>query len=167
MQSKGIYEGQRETAPDKRVLILTRSSFASQQKYATVVWTGDINGTYDVFKKQIVCGLNYSLSGLPYWTTDIGGFFIKQTNWPLLNEDPGYRDLYTRWFQFGTFCPIMRTHGCGPRREMWLMGEESMSVQMEFDKLRYRLMPYIYSLAGAVTHNDYTIMRKVLLFLVS
>lgn len=163
MQTKGIYEEQRETAPDKRVLILSRSSFAGQQKNATVVWTGDINGTYDVFKKQIVCGLNYSLSGLPYWTTDIGGFFIKQTNWPLLNEDPGYRDLYTRWFQFGTFCPIMRTHGCGPRREMWLMGEESISVQMEFDKLRYRLMPYIYSLAGAVTHNDYTIMRALVM----
>jgi alpha-D-xyloside xylohydrolase len=161
MQSKGIYEGQRLTAPDKRALILTRSSFAGQQAYGSVVWTGDIAGTWDVFRKQIKCGLNYSLSGLPYWTTDIGGFFINQPDWPLLNQDPGYRELYTRWFQFGVFCPILRTHGCGPRREMWLLGEQSMNTQIKFDNLRYRLMPYIYSVAGKVTHQNYTIMRAL------
>jgi alpha-D-xyloside xylohydrolase len=161
MQSEGIYKGQRQTAPDKRVLILTRSSFAGQQRNASVVWTGDIAGRWDVFRNQVTCGLNYSLSGLPYWTTDIGGFFINGTDWPKLNEDPGYRELYTRWFQFGTFCPVFRTHGCGARREMWLLGEESMKTQLDFDKLRYRLFPYIYSIAGAVTHNNYTIMRAL------
>ncbi|MBN2613341.1 MAG: DUF4968 domain-containing protein [Bacteroidales bacterium] len=163
MQTKGIYEGQRKTAPDKRVLILGRSAYAGQQSNATVVWTGDIAGTWEVFKTQITCGQNFSLSGLPYWTTDIGGFFINGTDWPKLNQDPGYRELYTRWYQYGAFCPILRTHGCGPRREMWLMGDESMNIQIACDKLRYRLMPYIYSLAGGVTHENATIMRALVM----
>jgi alpha-D-xyloside xylohydrolase len=161
MQTKGIYDGQRQTASDKRVLILGRSSFAGQQRNATVVWTGDIAGRWDVFRNQVACGLHYSLSGQPYWTTDIGGFFINKTDWPLLNQDEGYRELYTRWYQFGTFCPILRTHGCGVRREMWLMGNESMNTQIDFVNLRYRLFPYIYSTAGAVTHENYTIMRSL------
>jgi alpha-D-xyloside xylohydrolase len=163
VQTRGVYEHQRQTAPDGRVLILARSSFAGQQKNATVVWTGDIDGTFDILRKQIVCGLNYSLSGLPYWTTDIGGFFVRKAHWPLLNKDPGYRELDTRWFQFATFCPIMRAHGCGPRREMWHMGAEAMKTQIKFAQLRYRLMPYLYSLAGAVTHKDDTIMRALVL----
>lgn len=163
MQTKGIYEGQRSTAPDKRVAILARSAFAGQQSYGTIMWTGDIAGTWDVFRKQIKCGLNFALSGLPYWTTDIGGFFINSTDWPLRNEDPGYRELYTRWFQWGTFCPVMRTHGCGPRREMWIMGDESYQIQKKFDELRYRLYPYIYSVAGDITLNGYTMMRPLLM----
>ncbi len=163
MQTKGIYDGQRQTAPDKRVLILGRSSYAGQQRNATVVWTGDIAGRWDVFRNQVACGLNYSLSGQPYWTTDIGGFFINKTDWPLLNQDEGYRELYTRWYQFGTFCPILRTHGCGVRREMWLMGNESMNTQIDFVNLRYRLLPYIYSTAGSVTHENYTIMRSLVM----
>jgi alpha-D-xyloside xylohydrolase len=163
MQTKGIYEGQRQTAPDKRVLILGRSSYAGQQRNATVVWTGDIAGRWDVFKNQVACGLNYSLSGQPYWTTDIGGFFINKTDWPNLNQDEGYRELYTRWFQFGIFCPIFRTHGSGVRREMWLMGDESMKTQQDFVNLRYRLLPYIYSSAGAVTHKNFTIMRSLVM----
>lgn len=163
MQTKGIYEGQRETSPDRRVVILARSAFAGQQAYATVMWTGDIVGTWDVFRKQIKCGLNFAMSGLPYWTTDIGGFFINSTDWPLMNEDPGYRELYTRWFQWGTFCPVMRTHGCGPRREMWSMGDESYKIQKRYDELRYELIPYIYSLAGKVTFDQYTIMRPLLM----
>jgi len=163
LHTRGVYEHQRQAAPDRRVLILTRSSFAGQQKNATVAWTGDIDGTFDVLREQIMCGLNYSLSGLPYWTTDIGGFFVKQAHWPLLNKDPGYRELYTRWFQFATFCPVMRAHGCGTRREMWRMGCEAMQIQIAFDRLRYRLMPYIYSLAGAVTHEHDTIMRALVL----
>lgn len=161
MQTGGVYQRQRDVAPDKRVLILARSSFAGQQKNATVVWTGDIDATFEVLRDQIACGLNYSLSGLPYWTTDIGGFFVKKAHWPLLNRDSGYRELYTRWFQFAAFCPIMRAHGCGPRREMWLMGPEAMSAQIAFGRLRYRLMPYLYSLAGSVTHSDSTIMRAL------
>lgn len=163
MQTKGIYEEQRKTVPNKRAVILARSAFAGQQSYATVMWTGDIAGTWDVFRKQIKCGLNFAMSGLPYWTTDIGGFFINSTDWPLTNQDPGYRELYTRWFQWGTFCPVMRTHGCGPRREMWIMGDESFRIQKRFDELRYRLSPYIYSLAGKVTLDNYTIMRPLLM----
>lgn len=163
MQTKGIYEGQRATDPDKRVAILARSAFAGQQSYATIMWTGDIAGTWDVFRKQVKCGLNFAMSGLPYWTTDIGGFFINTTDWPEGPKEPGYRELYTRWFQWGTFCPIMRTHGCGPRREMWTMGDESYRIQKSFDELRYRLQPYIYSMAGDVTHSGYTMMRPLLM----
>lgn len=162
MQTKGIYEGQRQCDPDNRVLILTRSAFAGQQSYGTVMWTGDITGTWEVFKKQLKCGLNFAASGLPYWTTDIGGFFVNSVDWPLLNQDPGYRELYTRWFQWGAFCPIMRAHGNGPRREMWLMGEESYLIQKKFVELRYQLSPYIYSLAGMAYHDDYTIMGPLL-----
>lgn len=163
MQTKGIFENQRHTNPDRRVAILARSAFAGQQSYGTIMWTGDIDGTWDVFRKQIKCGLNFALSGLPYWTTDIGGFFINSTDWPLRNEDPGYRELYTRWFQWGTFCPIMRAHGCGPRREMWTMGDESYAIQKKFDELRYKLHPYIYSVAGNITRNGYTMMRPLLM----
>ncbi|MCD7976145.1 MAG: DUF5110 domain-containing protein [Tannerellaceae bacterium] len=163
MQTKGIYEGQRTTNPDKRVTILARSAFAGQQSYGTVMWTGDIAGTWDVFRHQVKCGLNFALSGLPYWTTDIGGFFVNTTDWPQGTREEGYRELYTRWFQWGTFCPVMRTHGCGPRREMWVMGEESYQIQKKFDELRYQLHPYIYSVAGMVTHRGYTMMRPLLM----
>ncbi|MCC8132630.1 MAG: DUF5110 domain-containing protein [Tannerellaceae bacterium] len=163
MQTKGIYEGQRATHSDKRVAILARSAFAGQQAYGTVMWTGDIAGTWDVFRKQVKCGLNFALSGLPYWTTDIGGFFINTTDWPQETREEGYRELYTRWFQWGTFCPVMRTHGCGPRREMWIMGDESYQIQKAYNELRYQLHPYIYSLAGMVTHQGYTVMRPLLM----
>lgn len=162
MQTKGIYEGQRRDDPDNRALILARSAFAGQQSYATVMWTGDITGNWDVFRRQVKCGLNFAASGLPYWTTDIGGFFVTTTDWPLLNRDPGYRELYTRWFQWATFCPIMRAHGCGVRREMWIMGDESYKIQKAFVELRYRLSPYIYTLAGMAYHDNYTIMRPLL-----
>ena len=162
MQTKGIYEGQRESDPDNRVVILARSAFAGQQVYSTVMWTGDITATWDVFRKQVKCGLNFASSGLPYWTTDIGGFFINSTDWPLLSSNPGYRELYTRWFQWATFCPIMRAHGNGPRREMWTMGEESYKIQKEFTELRYRLSPYIYTLGGMCYNDDYTIMRPLI-----
>ena len=163
MQTKAIYEGQRKTDKNKRALILGRSAYAGQQKNGTVIWTGDIAGTWEVFRKQIICGLNFNLSGLPYWTTDIGGFFINKPDWPLLNKDPGYRELYTRWFQFGVFCPVLRTHGNGPRREMWLLGDESYQIQKDFDILRHRLFPYIYSNAGNITHHNSTLMRPLVM----
>lgn len=162
MQTKGIYEGQRKSDPDNRVVILARSAFAGQQSYATVMWTGDITATWDVFRKQIKCGLNFASSGLPYWTTDIGGFFVNTIDWPLLSNDPGYRELYTRWFQWATFCPVMRAHGNGPRREMWKMGNESYKIQKEFTELRYRLSPYIYTLGGMCYKDDYTMMRPLI-----
>jgi alpha-D-xyloside xylohydrolase len=164
MATSAVYEGQRESGSDKRVYILTRSTFAGQQRYAATTWSGDIMGRWPVLKNQIAGGLNFCLAGVPYWTTDIGGFFTEKN---LLartdrNEDPAYRELYVRWFQYGAFCPVFRSHGTNTPREVWSFGEpgdETYDALVKFDNLRYRLMPYIYSLAWRVTSEGYTIMR--------
>ncbi len=159
MSTKGVYEHQRETTGDKRVCILTRSAFAGQQRYGSITWSGDITATWQVLRNQISAGLNFTYTGLPYWTTDIGAFIPGN---PLGCRDEAYREIYVRWYQFGTFCPIFRSHGTGTPREVWQFGgkgEWAYESLVKFDKLRYRLMPYIYSLAGMVTQNDYTIMR--------
>jgi len=161
--AKGIYEGQRSTDPDKRVFLLTRSGFAGSQRYAAVVWSGDIGSTWRDVKNQISAGSNFSMSGLPYWTMDAGGFVV-----PLKFEEPNaegieeWRELMTRWSQFGSFVPIFRSHGQFPFREIFNTAPEEHAAYKSFlyyDHLRYRLMPYIYSVAGAAYHNDYTIMR--------
>jgi alpha-D-xyloside xylohydrolase len=167
--SKAIYEGQRAAAPDQRVFILTRSGFAGQQRYGAAVWSGDITATWTALKKQIPAGLSLALSGLPYWTTDIGGFAVPprwagETMTPEDQEE--WRELNTRWFQYGTFCPLFRAHGQFPFREMWNVASEShpaYQTQLKFDRLRYRLLPYIYSLGGAVTHRSATIMRPLIM----
>ena len=159
MSTKGVYEAQREATSDKRVFILTRSAYAGQQRYAGVTWSGDIVATWDVFRKQISAGLNFCMAGIPYWTTDIGAFI---PNNPLGCKDEAYRELYVRWFQFGAFCPIFRSHGTGTPREVWQFGEPgtwAYDTLVKYDKLRYRLFPYIYSLAWKVTNEDYTMMR--------
>lgn len=161
--SKGIYENQMKTAPDKRVFILTRSAFAGQQKYSAATWSGDIYADWGVLKKQIASGLNFSLSGIPYWTTDIGGFVVDFAN-PTANEE--WFELFTRWFQFGTFCPIFRVHGSSTPREMWYFGgrdHNAYLTQLKFDRLRYHIMPYIYSLTAKVTFENYTIMRPLIM----
>jgi|WetSurSiteA1Bulk_404760.scaffolds.fasta_scaffold00086_5 alpha-D-xyloside xylohydrolase len=167
MNARGIYEGQRATNPDKRVFILTRSAFAGQQRYGTVTWSGDIGTRWEDYKAQISAGLNFSLSGLPYWTMDIGGFSVERRYEHATGADLAeWRELNTRWFQFGAFCPIFRVHGQFPYREMFnLMPESSTSYKsmLFYDRLRYRLMPYIYSLAGKVYHDDYTIMRALVM----
>ena len=112
MATTGVYQGQRAESPDKRVFILTRSAWAGQQRNAAISWSGDIRGDWATFKRQIPAGLNFSLSGIPYWNTDIGGFFGGAP------ADPRYRELFTRWFQFGAFCPLFRVHGTGPPKEM-------------------------------------------------
>ncbi len=157
--SKGVFEGQMQTSPDKRIAILTRSAFAGQQKYSTIVWSGDIAGQWNNLKASIPAGLSFSMSGIPYWTTDIGGFWVKR---PSNNKTLAYRELFTRWYQFGAFCPIFRVHGADTEREIWFFGDEkseTYQTQLKFNKLRYRLMPYIYTLNGMLNHDDYTMMR--------
>lgn len=158
--SKAIYEGQRKTNPEKRVAILTRSAFAGQQRYGTINWSGDIGGTWDSYKRQIVAGLNYSLTGMPYWTTDIGGFFRPGKS---QYTDPKYHDLLTRWFQWGTFNPIFRIHGYQTETEPWKYGDTVETNMRTMLNLRYRLMPYIYSEAWQVSKNGSTIMRPMVM----
>ena len=169
VNSEGVYEGQREAAPDRRVFILTRSAFAGQQRYASATWSGDVTSTWTAFRQQIPAGLGMSLSGIPYWTHDIGGFSVPGR---FAREDPSpedaeeWRELNTRWFQYGAFTPLTRVHGQYPYREMWHFGGEShpaYQTQLKFDRLRYRMLPYVYSLAGAVTHEAGTIMRPLVM----
>jgi len=159
MTTQAVYEGQRLLTPDKRVYILTRSSFPGQQRYAATTWSGDIIAGWDVFHKQIPAGLNFCFTGIPYWTTDIGGFTVPVANG---YKNDMYKELFTRWYQYGAFCPIFRVHGSSTPREMWRFGEKgswAYDNQLKFDNLRYRLMPYIYSLGWKVTNDHYTIMR--------
>jgi alpha-D-xyloside xylohydrolase len=161
--AKGIYEGQRLTDPNKRVFLLTRSGFAGSQRYAAAIWSGDIGTTWRDMKNQISAGVNFSMSGLPYWTMDIGGFVVQEKfenpNAESLEE---WRELNTRWYQFGAFVPLFRAHGQFPFREIFNIAPETHPAYQSvlyYDKLRYRLMPYIYSIAGAAYHENYTLMR--------
>jgi alpha-D-xyloside xylohydrolase len=159
MTTGAVYQGQRSETDQKRVFILSRSAFAGTQRNAVTVWSGDINSDWTFFRKQIPAGLNYSLSGLPYWTTDIGGFVSGNP------DDPAYRELFVRWFQFGTFNPILRVHGTRDtnQNELWSYGPEVQKVLVAFDNLRYRLLPYIYSLAWMTTSQAYTPMRGLVM----
>ncbi len=164
MTTKGVYEGFRKDFPQKRVFILTRSAFSGQQRYAAASWSGDISANFDVFRKQISAGVNFCLAGIPYWTHDIGAFFPSGRGGLYESgcEDPAYQELYVRWFQFGAFTPIFRSHGTGTPREVWRFGQPGQwayDALVKFDNLRYRLLPYIYSLAWKVTSQGYTIMR--------
>lgn len=169
MNSKSVYEGQRSVAPDQRVFILTRSAFAGQQRYGAAVWSGDITSTWTAMRQQIPAGLGLSLSGLPYWTMDTGGFSVParfSAKKPTAADTEEWRELNTRWFQFGTFVPLLRVHGEAPKREMWELGGEkhpAYQTELKFDRIRYRLLPYIYSLAGAVTHESGTMLRPLVM----
>jgi alpha-D-xyloside xylohydrolase len=144
----------------RRAYMLTRSAFAGQQRTGATTWSGDIGATWDIFRKQIAAGVNFSMSGLPYWTFDIGGFVISSYGGTFSNggKDPAYQELYTRMFQFGAFCPIFRAHGSETPREIWELGDFT-PVLVKYDRLRYRLLPYLYSLAWRVTNEGYTILR--------
>jgi alpha-D-xyloside xylohydrolase len=164
MESKAVYEGQREVAPDRRVFILTRSGYPGMQRYSAVVWSGDSTSTWPAMRNQIMAGLGFSISGMPYWSMDIGGYQPPQrlaTPRTAADRDE-WDELNTRWFQFGTFVPIMRIHGQGAR-ELFNFGDNAVSAMTRYDRLRYALMPYIYSLAGDVTQNDGTIMRPLVM----
>ena len=160
MHTMGVYQGQRATTDKKRVFILTRSGYAGQQRNGAAVWSGDITAAWDVYANQIPAGLNIGLSGIPYWTTDIGGFFC---NYPGGSENPEYRELFTRWFQFGAFCPLFRVHGTSTPKELWRFGPQYEPILVKYDNLRYRLMPYIYSQAWRVTNEGALMMRPLVL----
>ncbi|RXK85509.1 glycoside hydrolase family 31 protein [Filimonas effusa] len=158
--SKAVYEGQRTTDAGKRVAILTRSAFAGQQRYGTINWSGDIGWSWDTYKRQIVAGLNYSLTGMPYWTTDIGGFFRPGRS---QYSDPAYHEILTRWFQWGTFNSIFRMHGYQSETEPWKYGDTVEANMRTMLDLRYRLLPYIYSEAWQVHEKGSTIMRPLVM----
>ena len=156
LASQTVYEGQRQTSSDKRVVILTRSAYPGQQRYATALWSGDIAGNWETLKRQIPAGLNVCLTGLPYWTTDCGGFFRPRDQYQ--SED--FADLLIRWFQFSTFCPVQRVHGYQSETEFWKF-PQALDTLVSYDHLRYRLLPYNYSIAWRVTNDGYTIMRAL------
>jgi alpha-D-xyloside xylohydrolase len=165
--SKNLYEGQRASSPEKRVFILTRSAYAGQQRYAAATWSGDIVSRWSDFKDQLATGINFSLSGIPYWTMDIGGFAVEKRYENAQGETlDEWRELNTRWFQYGAICPIFRSHGQYPFREIYNIaepGSEHYNTMVYYDKLRYRLLPYIYTLAGKAYFDDYTIMRGLVM----
>jgi len=163
VQAQGVYEGQRATDPENRVFILTRSAFAGLQRYSAANWSGDIAARWHDMAAQIPCGLNMSMSGIPWWTMDIGGFSVESR---YHNPSPAdldeWRELMTRWHQYGAFVPLFRSHGEFPFREIYNTAPDNhiaYKTMIEYNRLRYRLMPYIYSLAGQAWLNDYTIMR--------
>jgi len=159
LTTTGLYQGQRVASDQKRIFLLSRSGFAGIQRNSTAVWSGDVNPNWETFRRQIPSGLNLSVSGIPYWTTDIGGFVEANP------DDPHYRELYIRWFQFAAFCPIFRAHGTRTtnQNEIWSYGPEAQKILTTYDQLRYRLMPYIYSVAWRTTDEGYTIMRPLVM----
>ena len=165
VNAMAIYEGQRSVDPDKRVFLLTRNGFAGLQRYSTASWSGDIGTSWEDMRAQMAAGLGYSMSGIPFWGMDIGGFSVMSKFYSPAGRDE-WQELNTRWHQFGTFVPLFRTHGQWPRRELWNIAEEGSEAYesiLWYIKLRYRLMPYIYSLTGAVAFDDYTIMRGLVM----
>lgn len=162
MHTENIYRHWRATTDRKRVFILTRSGFAGEQRNAAAVWSGDVFSTFQAFTRQVPAGLNFALSGMPYWTTDIAGYITDDDGRD--TRDPAYQELYTRWFEFGVFCPIFRTHGHRLNKENEIFSYGPVTPILEsYDRLRYRLLPYIYSLAWNVTSADGTIMRPLVM----
>jgi alpha-D-xyloside xylohydrolase len=160
----GVYDHQRSVISNKRVFILTRSAFAGQQRYGANTWSGDVVASWDALKNQISGGLNFSLCGIPYWNSDIGGFFLW--NFPKKLDDANYRELYARWIQFGAFCPMMRSHGTDAPREIYQFGQKGDRIYDAVEKaiqLRYRLLPYIYAVSWDVTANQSTMTRALVM----
>jgi len=155
--TKAVYDGQRSTAPDQRVFILTRAAYAGQQRYAAASWSGDIGAGWEDLRLQIPAGLNFTASGIPYWTTDVGGFGRPDDQ----HDSASYHEILTRWFEYGIFCPIFRIHGNNSETEIWKYGPTVEADFRKYDELRYRLLPYIYSTAWRVTHDGYTMMRAL------
>ena len=167
----GMYEGQKKDYPDRRMLILTRSGWSGSQKLGVVLWSGDTSASWKTLQNQLVAAVQFSLSGIPYWTFDIGAFFVKKgINWYWngdyddTTKNPAYRELYTRWLQLGAFLPMFRAHGTDCRREPWAFEDESnifYNAITDFIKLRYNLMPYIYSVAAKVWKDDQMFIRPL------
>ena len=164
---RGVYEKQRKASADKRVFIMTRSSFAGQQHYGSNMWSGDVASSWDMLRKQVPAGLSYSLTGDPNFNTDIGGFFCGSYNTKgsgSAPKNPQYQELYVRWMQYGLFCPVFRSHGADAPREIWQFGKKGEPVYDAIEKmirLRYRLIPYLYSTAWQVTSNNDSYLRPL------
>ena len=176
VNADAIYNGQRSVRPNQRVFLLTRSGFAGEQRYSTATWSGDIGTRWEDMRAQMTAGLNYSMSGLPFWGMDQGGFCVENRYMKaqgeyektgVENEDlKEWRELQARWSQFGAFIPLFRVHGQWPLREIWNLAPDNHPCYKSFvyyDKLRYRLMPYLYSMAGWVHLKDYTMMRGLVM----
>lgn len=166
---RGIYQSQRKDYPNspKRVFIMTRSSYAGQQHYGSNMWSGDVNSTWDMLRKQVPAGLSFTLTGNPNFNTDIGGFFCSSYNTKGAGsapKNPQFQELYVRWMQYGLFCPVFRSHGADAPREIWQFGKKGEPVYDAIEKqirLRYRLIPYLYSTAWQVTSNNGSYMRPL------
>ncbi|GHT48783.1 xylosidase [Bacteroidia bacterium] len=161
MTTGGVYTNQREKTSDKRVFILTRSAFAGQQRNSAIAWSGDVDGKWQVLREQITAGLNFSACAIPYWNTDIGGFWVREGG---SSRYADYRELYVRWLQFGAFSPMMRSHGANTPREIWQFGQKgdwAYDAIEKFIRLRYRLLPYNYALSWDVTSHAGSIIRML------
>ena len=176
VNADAIYNGQRSVNPNQRVFLLTRSGFAGEQRYSTATWSGDIATRWEDMRAQMTAGLNYSIAGLPFWGMDQGGFCVENRYVAAQKEfdETGvenadlkeWRELQARWNQFGCFVPLYRTHGQWPTREVWNIApanHPAYKTIVAYDKLRYRLMPYLYSMAGMVHLKDYTMMRALVM----
>ncbi|MDR6461698.1 TIM-barrel domain-containing protein [Chryseobacterium sediminis] len=160
----GVYDHQRETISDKRVFILTRSAFAGQQRYAANTWSGDVNSSWETLRKQVPAGLNFSLTGNPNFNSDIGGFFAGVYKRNGGTKNPMFQELYVRWLQYGTFTPMMRSHGTDVAREIYQFGNKGDVVYdaiEKFIRLRYSMLPYIYSVSHDVSKNGSSFMRAL------
>lgn len=176
VNADAIYNGQRSVNPNQRVFLLTRSGFAGEQRYSTATWSGDIATRWEDMRAQMTAGMNFSLSGIPFWGMDNGGFCVEnryvaaQKTFNKTGEETEdlreWRELQTRWNQFGCFVPLYRAHGQWPPREVWNIapdGHPAYESIVYYHRLRYRLMPYLYSMAGWVHLNDYTLMRALVM----
>ena len=176
VNADAIYHGQRSVNPNQRVFLLTRSGFAGEQRYSTATWSGDIATRWEDMRAQMTAGLNYSMAGLPFWGMDQGGFCVEnryvaaQQEFDKTGKENAdlkeWRELQARWNQFGCFVPLYRAHGQWPLREVWNIApanHPAYKTIVAYDKLRYRLMPYLYSMAGMVHFKDYTMMRGLVM----
>lgn len=157
LHTAAVHDGMRRDMPGKRAFILTRSAYAGQQRNGAITWSGDVNGTWDTFAKQVPAALNFSVSGIPYWSTDIGGFFGGDP------KDPAYAELFTRWYQFAVFNPMFRVHGTGAGKELWAFDAATQQRLIAYDRLRYRLLPYIYATSWRVTNQADSMMRPLVM----
>ena len=160
----GVYDNQRQTDKEKRVFIMTRSAFAGQQRYGSGLWSGDVTSSWDMLRKQIPLGLNYTMTGCPNFNTDIGGFFCGRYGGGNAPKNPNYQELYVRWLQYGLFCPVFRSHGADAPREIYQFGKHGEAAFDAIEasiRLRYQLLPYIYSTAWAVTHDGESYLRAL------
>ncbi len=160
MVNKTVYEGMRHDAPNRRFMILTRNAFLGEQRFASAVWSGDVGNDWETLRRQIVAGLGYSASGMPYWTTDTGGFFRPGVT---QFADTAYHERLIRWLEFSTFTPLMRLHGWLTPTEPWLYGAQVDEVTHKYLNLRYRMLPYAYSNAADVTRHGSTLLRALVM----